>query len=52
MALGSGSGVSPSWEVVDSGPVVEVGPLVIEAAVSIREEEVVLAGLDWVSSML
>ena len=52
--MGSGSGVSPSWEVVERGPVVESGPvveawpLVMEAAVSIREEDVVLAaaGLD------
>lgn len=50
MAFGSGSGVSPSWEVIERGPVVEAGPLVMEAAVSIRGEVVVVvtvaAGFD------
>ena len=64
MALGSGSGVSSSCDVTERGPLVEVGPLVTEPAVSIgREEEEVTAvvvmgaGLGcccccWVSSML
>lgn len=42
LGSGSGSGVSPSWEVVERGPVVEAGPLVMEAAVSIRGEVVVV----------
>ena len=49
VALGSGSGVSPSWEVVERGPVVEAGPLVMEAVVSILGEvevAVVAAGFD------
>ena len=60
MALGSGSGVSSSCDVMERGPLVEVGPLATEPAVSIgRDEEeegkvvVVGAGLGcWVSSML
>ena len=34
MAFGSGS--DSSWEVTDRGPLFEKGPLVVEAAVSVR----------------
>ena len=56
MALGSGSGVPSSCEVVERGPLVEagppmeVGPLAVEAAVSTRGEDTVLAGFISVSS--
>ena len=64
MALGSGSGVSSSCDVMERGPLVEAGPLVTDPAVSIgREEEeevgrvaLVVAGFDcccgWASSIL
>ena len=56
MALGSGSGVSSSCDVMERGPLVEAGPLATDPAVSTRREEdvVVGAGLGccWVSSIL